>query len=78
MGGYHALMHLVKDQLIDYCEPRTVSGAIAGTGVATFVPNVAVAAHRVPDGDHDHGEVPSSSVAHVVMGQQVTGNGDGK
>ena len=38
MGGYHALMHLVKDQLVDPCEPRTINSAIASTGVDTYLP----------------------------------------
>jgi len=33
MGGYHALTHLVKDQLVERPEPRTVMGAIASTGL---------------------------------------------
>ena len=54
MGGYHALMHLVKDQLVDPCEPRTINSAIASTGVDTYLP----IGRSV---DHDHGEVPSTS-----------------
>ncbi len=71
MGGYHALMHLVKDQLVDPCEPRTINSAIASTGVDTYLP----IGRSV---DHDHGEVPSTSttsvnipVAQVVQGMGV-------
>ena len=76
MGGYHALMHLVNDQLVDACEPRTIRGAIASTGVDTFMP-----VSGVPFDNHDHGEMPSSSnvpTGHLVMGQQVSGDGNGK
>lgn len=39
MGGYHALTHLIKDQLVDPPRPLTVNGAIAGTGLKTaFMP----------------------------------------
>ena len=33
MGGYHALTHLIKDQLVERPEPRTIMGAIASTGL---------------------------------------------
>jgi len=50
MGGYHALTHLVKDNLIEPPEPRTVMGAIASTGLQGYMP-VAMGV------DADHGEV---------------------
>ena len=46
MGGYHALTHLVKDNLIEPPEPRTIMGAIASTGLQSYVPSY------VPDIDH--------------------------
>lgn len=38
MGGYHALTHLIKDNLVDKVKPFTISGAIASTGKASYVP----------------------------------------
>ena len=38
MGGYHALTHLIKDDLIEPPEPRTTMGAIASTGIKSYMP----------------------------------------
>jgi len=53
MGGYHALTHLVKDGLVETPEPRTIMGAIASTGITSYVPTANVS----PQADADHGEV---------------------
>ena len=50
MSGYHALTHLIKDGLVEPPEPRTIMGAIASTGMSSYIP-VATAI------DVDHGEV---------------------
>ena len=50
MGGYHALTHLIKDNLVEPPEPRTIMGAIASTGMSSYIPIATMV-------DVDHGEV---------------------
>lgn len=38
VSGYHAMNHLIKDNLMERVEPRTIDGAIASTGVKSAVP----------------------------------------
>ena len=38
MGGYHALTHLIKENLVEKVKPFTIGGAIAGTGKPSYVP----------------------------------------
>ena len=45
MGGYHALTHLIKDNLVDKVKPFTISGAIASTGKTSYVPVPVKAGH---------------------------------
>ena len=61
MGGYHALTHLIKDNLIEPPEPRTIMGAIASTGLQAYVP---VASTMV---DVDHGEMQVSAAVPAAV-----------
>ncbi len=38
MGGYHALTHLVKDNLVAQPAPRTIMDGISSTGLPSFLP----------------------------------------
>ena len=38
MGGYHALSHLIKDDLVSPVRPWTANGAIESTGLKAYVP----------------------------------------
>ena len=42
MGGYHALTHLIKDNLVDKVRPFTINGAITATGCGSFTPGSVV------------------------------------
>ena len=42
MGGYHALTHLIKDNLVEKVKPFTINGAISATGCSSFTPGSVV------------------------------------